>query len=267
MSMPTMIGRFEPHHAVNHVVVAGLGGTGSQLARSVARIIYDMQRRGLHTPRILFVDPDVVEPENVGRQSAVSHADAGQPKAELLARRFNYALGLNIAWASEAYDPDKHASGHSTLLLGAVDNHEARRALVSTQNVIYIDAGNHHDAGQAVIGSSGDRDRVIEAIEAAEESGTTSVLPNIALVFPPLLEPPLEEDPGPDTLSCAERIERGQQHLLVNDLVATICAGYVYRFLHRQPITSFLNFVDLDTLAARPIPITKENVLTYMDSV
>lgn len=256
--------QFDPHLNIRQITIAGLGGTGSQLARNVARIVYDMRRRDMHTPHILLVDPDIVEPQNVGRQSAVSQADSGQFKAELLARRFNFALGMDIAWANEAYHPEKHISGRGTLLLGAVDNYQARRALAATRDVVYIDTGNHHDAGQVMIGTSSNRERVLQAVEAAGESGTTRTLPNITLVFPELLEPPVEERPEPDTLTCSERVEQGGQHLLVNDLVATICAGYVYRLLHRQPVTSFLNFIDLDSLATRPIPISRDNILSYL---
>ena len=84
-----MIGRFEPRHAINHVVLVGVGGTGSALARSIARILYDMGRRGMHTPRYTLIDPDTVEQKNVGRQAGFAPADIGQNKALLLSKRFN----------------------------------------------------------------------------------------------------------------------------------------------------------------------------------
>jgi hypothetical protein len=114
--------RFEPRYAIEHVVVVGLGGTGSQLARTIARIIYDMYQNGLHTPSILFVDPDRVEEKNVGRQMFTA-ADVGEFKAELLTRRFNAALGLDIAWDAAPFSPEKHGSRYGTLLVGCVDNH------------------------------------------------------------------------------------------------------------------------------------------------
>lgn len=41
---------------------------GAQVARIVARLLYDMRRARLHTPALLLIDPDVVEEKNVGRQ-------------------------------------------------------------------------------------------------------------------------------------------------------------------------------------------------------
>src|SRR5687768_10947543 len=96
-------GYFDPHTRIELITVVGLGGTGSQAARSIARILYDLRARGKHIPKMLFVDPDRVEMRNVGRQMFTeSQATIGEYKAEALARRFNFALGLDIQWANEA---------------------------------------------------------------------------------------------------------------------------------------------------------------------
>ena len=87
---------FDPHMHIRQVIVVGLGGTGAQVARSVARLAYDMGRARLHVPAIQFVDPDTVEEKNIGRQ-LFSYGDLGQNKAHVLAVRFNAALGLSIA--------------------------------------------------------------------------------------------------------------------------------------------------------------------------
>jgi PRTRC genetic system ThiF family protein len=253
---------FDPHLNLRQITVAGVGGTGSQVARNVARILFDMRRRQMHHPRLLLVDPDIIEPGNVGRQAAVSGADAGAFKAETLARRFNYAYGLDVSWANEAYQPEEHTIPQQTLLVGCVDNHLARRALASTRNVVFLDSGNHHDAGQVLLSTGADRKTTLTALESAEKSGATAHLPALDLTFPALLEPPAEEEPE-DALTCEGRVEQGQ-HLLVNDLVATVCAGYIYRLLHRQSVTSFLAFCDLETLAVRPIPLSRDNLLAYL---
>lgn len=256
--------RFEPNHAVQHIVLVGLGGTGSQWARSIARIVFDMHRRGCHIPSMLFVDPDTVEAENVGRQM-FTDADVGQHKAELLARRFNYALGLQINWANDYFDPTKHVPGFGTLLCGAVDNHEARQALAKAKaKGIWIDAGNHYDSGQVVVGTTDDRDHILQALDTIRND-TLSALPNTALVFPELLTPaPLPETP--DDLSCAELVTRGEQHLLINDAIANIAAQYTHRLLYRQPLTTFLTFASIgDAPSTRSIPITKQDLLAAID--
>ena len=86
---------FDPSFHIRTVTLVGLGGTGSQLSRLLARILYDMRRSRLHTPMLRFIDPDRVELKNCGRQSFCD-AEVGQYKAEVLARRYNCALGLEI---------------------------------------------------------------------------------------------------------------------------------------------------------------------------
>lgn len=250
--------RFEPRYAIQHIVVAGLGGTGSQLARSIARILYDMRRSHLSVPSVLFVDPDRVEEQNCGRQMFVPGADVGYFKAELLARRFNAALGLDIAWDAAPFDPEKHGGRYGTLLVGCVDNHLARRALAQV-NTLWLDCGNHAgESGQVICGSTSDPVLVRDAL--AKNDSVISVLPNAALIFPDLLEP--EQEAPAENLSCATLVAEGQQHVLVNDAVATAAAPYIYRLLRRIPLHSWMTFVSLD--AVRPVAITSEDIESYI---
>lgn len=254
---------FDPDMHLKNIVIVGLGGTGSQLSRSVSRMLYDMRSRNLTIPHLTFVDPDRVEAKNVGRQM-FTVADIGQYKAECLARRFNRALGLDITWYNEAFDPNKNTESYYSrpqhLLCGAVDNHEARRALAAADGV-WLDCGNHFSSGQVVIGTTDEALLIQNALAHLNKENQLRVLPNAALVFPQLLEP--EETRQPE-LSCAELVELGEQHLLINDLVATVAAQYVFKLLHRQPITSFLTYVDLDGLTMRSVPITSEDIRAYV---
>ena len=74
---------FDPHGQIQRIAIVGCGGTGSQVARSVARMLYDMQQSRQQTPRLLLIDPDTVEMKNVGRQ-LFTPADVGQFKAQVL---------------------------------------------------------------------------------------------------------------------------------------------------------------------------------------
>jgi PRTRC genetic system ThiF family protein len=250
---------FDSHMPVQKIVVVGLGGTGSQIARSLARMLYDMRSRNLQTPRLTFIDPDVVEVKNVGRQM-FTLADVGQHKAELLARRFNYALGLDIRYVNEPYSDE---ANFGTLVVGAVDNHEARKAIADAKPKLWIDCGNHFDTGQVVIGTTDDP----VSITRYWYGDTLRELPNAALLFPDLLLP--DDDAKPATvadLSCADLVEQGDQHLLVNEYVALVAASYVYKLLHRQPVTSFMTYVDAGGLM-RPVPITRDNLAVYLPSL
>ena len=87
-------------------------------------------------------------------------------------------------------------------------------------------------------------------------------LPNAALLFQQLLEPP-EPAPQPETegLSCAELVTLGEQSLFVNDLVASIAAQYIWRLLYRQPLQTFVSFIDGDGLSVHSLPICRDELL------
>lgn len=266
---------FDPEMRPELIMIVGLGGTGSQLARLVARICYDLALRRIQTPAIAFVDPDKVEAKNVGRQMFTS-ADVGSYKAEVLARRLNYALGLNISYCNESFDPEwfgsesqfressRIGSRYKYILLGAVDNAKARQDIAKVES-LWIDCGNHFSSGQVVIGNSNDRGEVMgalhEAMEGKKPSMTTALLPDVATLFPAMLEE--VEAPQPD-LSCADLVSMGEQHLLINDMVASVAANYVFKILHRQSITSFISYIDLQGMNVRSLPITRDALEVYM---
>lgn len=113
---------FDPNTHIQTVTIVGLGGTGAQVARSVARMVYDMKEARLHTPQIVLIDPDKVEQKNVGRQ-LYTESDVGQPKAHVLMRRFNMALGLDIVAINQPVNAERHFERWGGLIVGAVDNH------------------------------------------------------------------------------------------------------------------------------------------------
>lgn len=258
---------FDPHADLELIILVGVGGTGSQWARQISRMIYDMRRRSIKTPDVLFVDPDRVEEKNVGRQMFTA-TDVGKYKAEVLARRFNHALGLDIAYRTEPFDrvwfrrggTDRY-SEKQVLLCGAVDNHQARIALAG-MSAIWIDAGNHFSSGQVVIGNTGNSTDVLRYLSNDAKRAKTMWLPNAAAVFPNLLKP--EGAPSPVEQSCADLVAMGDQHLLINDLIATVAAGYTFNLLYRQPIKSFVTYVDVLSLAVRSVPITRDDLETYL---
>ena len=247
---------FDPHLYCQKILLVGCGGTGSQLARAIARMVYQMKHAGQSTPQVAFIDPDVVEHKNVGRQLfTYAEADAGIHKAEALARRFNFSLGLNIAYYNEAFSVEKHIErGGNTIVLGAVDNHLARQELSRLKDSIEIDCGNHHNSGQVIIGNTASMDKVQEHFEYAQKHDckTVSYLPYATTVYPSLLEP----EPEPDTtLSCAELTQQGEQSVLINGFIASIAAEYLRKLLHREPITTHCTTFTGDVLSMRSMPI------------
>lgn len=255
---------FDPPYRFDQIVVVGLGGTGSQVARCVARLLYHRQQKNQHIPQVLFVDPDIVEPHNVGRQM-FTVADVGQSKAATLAVRFNYALGLSIAWCSEGIDSQKHLP-RGSLVCGCVDNHLARAEIARAKEILWLDAGNGFDSGQVSLGNSGDREQVLEGLRHAHQ-GHCRYLPHAGLLFPALLEPDPEEPPAGD-LSCAELVMRDEQQVFVNDFIASLVAQYVYRLLNREAVTTFVSFFSLNPApAVRSVSITEPDLTAYLGEV
>jgi len=234
-----------------------------QVARSVARVVYDMKAARLHTPQIVLIDPDKVEQKNVGRQLfCVSEAILGLPKAEVVGKRLNMALGLDIAWSIEPFSAEKHGSRYGSQLgIGCVDNHLARRELHAAKGIL-IGAGNYRDGGQVIIGNVADADVMQRHIDGKD--GKYAHLPKEGLLFPSLLEP---EAPMPEpqpALSCAELVLRGEQEVLVNDWMACVVGQYTAALLRRQPIRTFASFISLDGMSIRSLPICREELLSYL---
>lgn len=250
---------FDPNTHIQTVIIVGCGGTGAQVARIVARILYDMRRARLHTPNVLLVDPDIVEERNCGRQLfAPSDAALGLPKVEVVGRRLNMALGLDIAWCVESFSAEKHGSRYgSQLVIGCVDNHLARRELHQAGGIL-IGAGNYRDGGQIVIGNTSDMEMMHRHID-----GVYRYLPKEGLLFPSLLEPEAPTETPQPALSCAELVLRGEQDVLVNDWMACVVGQYVYALLRRQPIRTFASFISLDGMSVRSLPICREELLAY----
>lgn len=250
---------FRLPHEIREVVLVGLGGTGSQWARGIARTLYHLKRLRRHIPRVTFIDPDTVEAKNVGRQM-FTDADIGAYKSEVLATRFNRALGLDISFYNAPFDAERYTAQYGTVICGAVDNHLARRELTKL-NCVWIDAGNHFAAGQVCIGNTSN---LAELQQLRVNGNEITRLPNAALLFPSLLEP----DPMPivtPTPSCAEAVELDAQMLLINDVMGSVAADYTYRLLNHQPISSFLTYVDLSVCySVKSVPISAAELRPYL---
>jgi PRTRC genetic system ThiF family protein len=248
---------YTPHENISDIVLVGCGGTGSQLARTLCRVVYDLRRRRRHIPALHFVDMDRVEEKNVGRQM-FTEADIGMYKAEVLARRFNRALGLDITWHAEPFDAERHTRRYGTLLLGCVDNHLARQVLAKAR-AVWLDSGNYTHGGQVCLGTTADPHEVERGIR----SGAYNHLPNAALVFPQLLQPEPAEVLKEVPQSCAELVKSGDQSLLINDLMGIVAGEYVYKLLNREPLTTFITYVSADPLVLRSVLISDIELRQY----
>lgn len=221
-----------------HVCLVGVGGTGSALALSLARLTYHLKQKGVNV-NITFVDHDVVEDKNIGRQSFCP-SELGWNKAETLALRLNAAFGLQIRAVPVKFQASfilEWWKGEPGLVIGAVDNHLARQEIAQAVEqcqgkVWWLDCGNAHHNGQVLIGNY--ERRMMEFIKV-NELGLVNGLPAPHLQAPDLLLPDPDDDPA---LSCAELTLREEQSLVVNQMVAAIASQYYYEFLVRRRVVA-----------------------------
>ena len=267
--------RFDPHLHPTRIVLVGVGGTGGHLARLLARLFVHLRSLHLSVPQLCLIDPDRIEAKNIGRQ-AFSPSEIGLFKAEVVARRWSHAFGLEVEWINESFDPTRHLlqDAHRVIVIDAVDRASARQALAQAcqqRPHLLISCGNHRDAGQVSIGKCGtltDWHRYTAHLaQRASKLGTSDLLttlPNAYLLFPDLLQPE-GASPEPEA-SCADLLLRHEQDLFINESIALVAARYVQQVLLRQPIHSFLTFVQLSGMTSiKPIPITFDHLDSYLE--
>jgi PRTRC genetic system ThiF family protein len=253
-----------PEAAATCIVQVGVGGTGSWLALSLARLVYHARQKG-QVMRLVLVDPDVIEPANVGRQAFCS-GEVGCNKAESMALRLNLALGLDItavaapftaemmSWVYRQHQEQHQHSRRRTrfVLVGAVDNHLARRELAEAVSlgdghVWAVDCGNARSNGQVLVGNLTDLDQL-----RLDRLGLCTGLPSPYIQEPGLLEPDPEDEPA---LSCAHLTLREEQSLLINAQVAAVAAQLVYDLAVTRTVRQYAVYFNLEppTMSSRLI--------------
>lgn len=238
------------------ITLVGCGGTGSFLALHLARMTYHLQERGRRV-RLAFVDMDRVEPQNIGRQN-FAPAEVGEFKAQTLMLRFNRAFGLDIEAHNVPFGSDAINFKRVELVIGAVDNAAARRAIAATivknlGDVWWLDCGNHEHSGQVLFGNQSD------LCKPEFKLGVCVGLPLPTVQHPELLESAdqrVSESAGERSgESCAELAARDVQSLMVNQAAAGWAASYVYRLLVSRDLDVYATYFDLTAGSARSLPI------------
>ena len=206
------------------IVLVGCGGTGGFLAEALGRLL--LGRRA----SLFLVDPDRVERTNVSRQ-AFDAADVGRFKSEVLAERLSRRFGGQVGYSVLPYETRLHdvAFGEPSrlaLVVGAVDNAAARRAIATTLEervpytarknrpapILWLDAGNARNSGQVLLGNALHPDQLHGAFDSADEA--CFALPAPSLQRPDLLTSPPEANLAPAARLCGggRRRRSGEDH-------------------------------------------------------
>lgn len=252
------------------IVLVGCGGTGGFLAESVCRLL--LGRRAA----VFLVDPDRVESVNVSRQ-AFELADVGRFKAEVLAERLVRRFGMEVGYSVLPYDARVHdaAFARSTrlaLVVGAVDNAPARRAIAATlvrhsgytaagdraSPILWLDAGNGRHSGQVLLGNALRPEQLKQVFDP--DAGLCHALPAPSLQRPDLLTAPPE--PTRDLpLDCARAVSEGEQSRTINQVMAALVATYLDRLLDGT-CSWMATYVDLTDGVLRCMPAEPRSVAT-----
>lgn len=234
------------------IALIGCGGTGSHIAQSLARLAAHCAGSGGPSIKLAFVDGDIVEAKNVGRQ-LFSVADVGKNKAQVLAARFSAVFGLNIAAIPRMLEPNQglDTRGYG-ILIGAVDGAAGRNALFNQLTAynwrLWLDCGNHEASGQVVVGNT----LSSQGMQDAVKLGMCSKLPAASLLYPDLLK----DVPVRPREDCARAMQDNAQSLMVNQTMAAIAGQYLYQLIIKRKLMTFQTVVDLSSLSMRSTPIT-----------
>lgn len=241
-----------PRHPVT-VNLIGVGGTGSQVLSSIARINYALIELGHPGLYVTAFDNDIVTESNCGRQ-LFSISDIGQNKASVLITRLNRFFGTD--WKSI---PDKYIpySNSANIIISCVDNVSSRVEInhhfqnsrnfgeSEKREIYWLDFGNAQNTGQVVLGS-------ISNIKQpkVKEIKTISKLKTVAEIFD--LTKVKDEDSGP-SCSLAEALTK--QDLFVNSTLAQLGCGLLWKLISSGSIDYQGLYMNLQTMNVNPIKL------------
>lgn len=259
------------------LILVGLGGTGSFLARHVTCMAALLREAGKEV-QLTFIDPDRVDAGNIPRQNFCP-AEIGRYKAEALAARYSRDFGVEIACIPSPFAPEMVEIGWDTLtvLIGCVDNALARVALDATllknergayshasrvPRIWWLDLGNGLDYGQVLLGSTTN----VQSMASAFSIGG---LPRCSLLPSPLLQEPNLRHPRPEEqhyqrLSCAELLAANAQSMTINPAMAIEGADYLYRLLITGNLRKFATYLDQPAGSKRSHYITPKSLATVL---
>lgn len=267
------------------IVVVGVGGNGSWLVDHIARLLRVLKDQGKKA-RAILIDPDIIEAKNIYRQNfcdAELSTETPFFKASSLSFRLALALGVEVSAICQEFDPNMldgylpwiYRSDHVdrlTIVVSCVDNAKARNAVfkVLEANKMneapkfwVLDCGNFpategDECGQVYLGSAASASALHNAFSISKHC---IALPSPALQAPDLLIP-RQEELEHTSLSCADITAANEQGLMINPMVATVVAQYLFALVLNQGkgLRTMSTSVNLTSLKMDSDYITPESV-------
>jgi PRTRC genetic system ThiF family protein len=223
--------------------VIGVGGTGSEVLASLARINYAICELGHPGIELTAWDADVVERPNIGRQ-AFYPADLGHNKAIVTIQRINYLYGFG--WQAKPMMFDIENTGYTLgdLVISCVDKAQFRADFAKTyngrlfSNLYWLDTGNGSHTGQVILGTLG---RLTE---------NDVSLPTVYDFYPEL--DGMQDNDAP---SCSMEDALANQDLPINRTIANVVMQLVWSLLRYGGLDHQGAYVDIRKGIQTPINI------------
>lgn len=237
-----------PTHPLT-VGLIGVGGTGSQVLSSLARINHALNSMGHPGLFVYAYDPDEVTESNIGRQM-FCESDIGQNKADVLITRINRFYGT--AWESI---PHVYEQNLSNIYITCVDNIKSRLELASTirnrnkyvteykKGKYWLDFGNAQNHGQFVLGTIGKIEQ-----PSSKMFKTVGKLKTVTELFD--FSKVEEKDSGP---SCSLAEALSKQNLFINSTLAQAGCSILWKLITEGIIEYQGAFLNLETMQVNPI--------------
>lgn len=247
----------DPPHPIT-INVIGIGGTGSQVLNSLARMHSALTALGHPGLFVRAIDPDRVTAANLGRQ-LFSPADLESYKCVVLISRINRFFGLDWEAVPSLYNTSAKIEG-ANITISCVDSGKARKDILAAlkadkraythpyeKTYYWIDFGNTKDRGQVVIGT-------LKDVKQPQKSSYNCVgtLPTIDKVHPDILKDNKKDDQGP---SCSLAEALGKQDLFINTNLANMGLGILWKMFREMHIKFHGCYLNLDSFTVNPIKI------------
>ncbi|MEK7872710.1 MAG: hypothetical protein AAB502_02480, partial [Chloroflexota bacterium] len=196
--------------------------------------------------------------------------DVGRFKAQALAERLCPQFQRPVGYSCSAVKMDQALplDPQGTVVVGCVDNAEARKALAadfqgrampygSVSKYWWVDSGNGDTFGQVLIGNVTQK---LLKLSFMEKDGLCCFLPLPTLQMPSILIPAPEPAPAPD---CAQAVLEGDQDPVINQMMAAAVLTVLERLLTGSCTWMRLS-VDMRRGYIQPQEATPENVARLM---
>lgn len=239
-----------PTHPIT-ISLVGVGGTGSMVLTSLARINHALHSLGHPGIHVRAFDPDVISQANIGRQ-LFSESDIGLNKANVLVTRVNRFFGYSWEAVPEKYKSDDRKEN---ILISCVDSAKSRISIGKSidgksgidisRRMYWVDFGNGTNFGQVVLGTlSNVKQPKSKKYEPVAELKTVTELFDLSLVN--------EKDSGP---SCSLAEALSKQDLFINSTLSQLGCALLWKLITNGMIDYQGVYLNLDTMNVNPIKL------------